>query len=259
MEKIVQLPINIPPPTEAGLRGYAASLTGGVHSTERKGSKEAEVPTESLPAKEKVEEWKAKLETSNTVGDVVNLTERLMAAAPAEERLAVAEASKQKYAEKFIDRDPLVSKFVEEVFSLVGGNPRQIKRYINVFRFHSTLRHNLKVDLAARGLQATLPSDKGLAKFIAMAIQWPHAAEFLRRTRIAGADGKGQAKPESLLKLLEKKSQTIKGQRQKADAAWVEFLKSVELEQVEWIAMRSFREFLAQGEALSEIEGCGLW
>jgi tetratricopeptide (TPR) repeat protein len=258
MEKIVQLPISIPPPTAAGVRGYTASLTGIAAATEGERRMEAEVFTTSLPLKEKIEEWKAKLDASKTVSDVVSLTDRLMAQAAPGERLAVAEASKQKYAEKFMDRDPLVNKFLEEVVDLVGGNPRQIKRYVNVFRFHSTLRHNLKVDSAARGFHATLPSDKGLAKYIALTIQWPQAAEFLRGTRATRTSAIAD-KSVSLLNLLEEKSRTIKGQHEKADAAWVQFLRSEKLDQVEWVATRSFRQFLAQGESLSEIEGCGLW
>lgn len=138
-----------------------------------------------------------------------------MAQASPEERLVVAEASKQKYAEKFTDRDPMIKQFVEEVVGPVGGNPRQIKRYINVFRFRSSLRHNLKVDLDARRLQATLPADKGLAKFIALTIQWPQAAALLRSTRDVRTDGRGESKPISLLKLLEEKSRTIKGHKRK--------------------------------------------
>src|SRR5260370_38248628 len=103
MEKIVQLPINIPPPTEAGVRGYTASLTGTASSREIERPKEGGVQTANLPVKEKIQEWKAKLDASKTVGDVVNLTDRLMAQAPPGERLAVAEAIKEKYAEKFTD------------------------------------------------------------------------------------------------------------------------------------------------------------
>ena len=126
-----------------------------------------------------------------------------MAQATPQERVSVAEANKQKYAEKFTDRDPLVNKFAEEVVDGVSENLRQIKRYINVFRFHNTLRHNLKVDSAARGFQVTLPPDNGLAKFIALTIHWPHAAEFLRNTRAIRTDGRVGSKPVLLLKLPE--------------------------------------------------------
>ncbi len=105
----------------------------------------------------------------------------------------------------------------------------------------------------ARRLQATVRADKGLAKFIAPTIQWPQAAEFLGSTRDVRTDGIAESKPISLLKLLEEKSRTIKGQQEKADAAWVEFLKSEKSEEVEWIAARRFRQFLAQGESLPEM------
>ena len=87
------------------------------------------------------------------------------------------------------------------------------------------MRHNLKVDSAARGFQVTLPFDNGLAKFMALTIHWPHAAEFLRNTRAIRMEGRADSKPVSLLKLLEEKSRTLKGQQEKADAVWVEFLK----------------------------------
>jgi len=259
MEKIVQLPISIPPPTDAGLRGYAASLTGSAIPDEESQEGETEPETPNLPAKEKIEEYKAKLEPLQNASEVASAAKQLMEEAPAEERVAVAEASKQKYAEKLVKRDPLVRKFVEDVFALVGGNPRQIKRYINVFRFHSTLRFNFERDLEARGLKAKLASDNGLAKFIAMTIQWPQAPEFLKKTYAAPADGERKVMLETMLKALERKSQTLKGQLEKADIDWAEFLKGAGLGNVEWMATRAFREFLVDGEALSEMEGCGLW
>ena len=255
MEKIVQLPVDIPPPTEIGIRGYTGSLTGIARSIEREQEMDTAVPTPSL-VKQEVDRWKEKLNVSKSVDEVVNLTDRLMMQATLQERRAVAEASKQKYAEEFTDRDPRVNKFLDEIVGLVGGNPRQIKRYINVFRFHSTLRHNLKVDSAAHGLEVALPSDEGLAKFIALIIQWPHALEFLRNSRSSRTDGKHGSNPISLLKLLEEKSRTISGQ---SDTAWIEFLKEENLDRIDWMATPTFRRFLAGGEPLSEIEGCGLW
>jgi hypothetical protein len=38
-------------------------------------------------------------------------------------------------------------------------------------------------------------------------------------------EGRAGSKPVSLLKLLEEKSRTLKGQQEKADAVWVEYLK----------------------------------
>lgn len=68
-----------------------------------------------------------------------------------------------------------MAKFVKEVAQVVDGNPRQIKRYVNVFRFYSTLRHSLQVDGVAT--QEELPSDEMMAKFVALSVHWPHAMD----------------------------------------------------------------------------------
>jgi hypothetical protein len=100
---------------------------------------------------------------------------------------------------------------------------------------------------APEQIQVTLPFDNGLAKFMALTIHWPHAVEFLGNTRAIRMEGRAGSKPVSLLKLLEERSRTLKGQQEKAGAVWVEYLK-----------IESSRQFLSHGELLSEIEGCGL-
>jgi len=257
MEKIIQLPIIIPPPTDAGVQGYTESLTGAAALA---GANEGVPAALPLPVEAKVQEFAQKLEGSQSVAEVVHRTDELLQQAPALDKAAIAEASKRKYAEKFTERDPAIAGFIQSAVPLFKSNPRQIKRYVNVFRFSSTLRHNLRLDFALRqGNRVALPSDEALTKFIALSIQWPQAIDCFRV--IAGqADGAGTRISVSTLTLLETKSRSlITADPNQADKDWVAFLNESSFGLGGWAALREFREFLAQGETMGASQGCGLW
>jgi hypothetical protein len=260
MEKIIQLPITIPPPTPKGIERYMGSLVGAAPSVLLSNSLQSQSKVvESPPDEGEVAQWMDRFTESRSVSDVVSITDRLLAEVPPEKRLAVAEASKRKYSEKFSDRDPVVNKFVMSVSALVGGNPRQLKRYVNVFRFYSTLRHSFRVDFGARCLEVALPSDEALAKFIALSIQWPPAADFLRLSGSIKVAGQDKTIVVSLLGVLEEKSRSLNGEDSDADTEWLAFLKKESLMFGDWVATRAFRRFLAEGESLYKLERSGLW
>jgi len=249
LEKIVQLPVVVPPPTDSGVESYMSLLTGNQNVQTGFAA--------GPPDSRKVNEYKAKLADSKSVADVRGITERLIGEAAPEDRSAVAEASNQKYIEKFSDRDPAVREFVHSVAALIGNNPRQIKRYINVFRFYSALRYNLLTQSMASGSPAKLPSDKELAKFIALTIQWPQALDCFRIMRDSSEGPGGKSK--SLLGVLEDKSRSFAGGHATVDSEWSDFLKTQGLPSDGWIASCEFRKFLAEDPSLWGVERCGLW
>ncbi|HEY3975577.1 MAG TPA: P-loop NTPase fold protein [Candidatus Sulfotelmatobacter sp.] len=288
MEKIVQLPISIPPPTLGGRKSYVEALTG-VHEWNTKmteivnaasaapppspanlaGALDLQMPADSGLAKilgdevkaralaqeplkeEEVAKYMGELK-GRSLGEVEEKSAKVMAEAPVEMRRAVAEASKRIYAQTFSERDPAMAEFVKEVAELVDGNPRQIKRYVNVFRFYSTLRHSLRVDGTVA--EAELPTDKLLAKFLALSIQWPHAVDCLRVKNCVGADGGAVSR----LEFLEMKSAEINGDAA-GDEAWNKIVGTDGMKLGAWAEARAFRAFLAKGESLGKSGGHGLW
>jgi len=149
-----------------------------------------------------------------------------------------------------------MAQFLEDVALWVDGNPRQIKRYLNVFRFYSTLRHSLRLEGVIPSKD--LPSDEVLAKFVALSIRWPHAVDCLRvkkDLKMDGADGRKV----SLLELLETESKKIAGDDVAADAAWEKLVGKNGLGMGAWAEQRAFRQFLSRGESLYKKGGHGLW
>ena len=257
MEKIIQLPIIVPRPTKEALDGYVKSLTSAV------GLDAAEKPELRSPndppsgQEDRIQNFLQMFKKeASSLDSTVEYSDWLLEQSPQEERWAAAEASKQAFHGAFSERDPMIARFVNDVAYLVGGNPRQIKRYLNVFRFYCTLRHSLGVDAKAHGLIAKLPSDAALAKFVALNINWPHAIDCFR-TRDSNTAGNSE-KPESVLELLEKKSKEFRGNDEQSDREWLEFINENQWSLFgEWVCSRTFRHFLSRGESLCE--GHGLW
>jgi hypothetical protein len=220
MDKIVQLPIMIPPPMIGAREIYVDSLTGfaslyaAVDVTEPGSAAEAkqrlmqqeEAARASVVAplnEEEVRGFVGELQGAN-LAEVVSKTEKKLAAVAPEKRPAVAEASKRVYADTFNERDATIVNFVKQMAERVGGNPRQIKRYVNVLRYYLTLRHGLWADRSVA--EEILPTPEAVAKFVGLSILWPHAVDCLRM-------GKNEIDGELVTRLefLERKSREMKG------------------------------------------------
>lgn len=265
MEKIVQLPIMIPPPTEPGRNRYVGSLSGmgdegaaaAIAEIAPQGAKETSAPPVARPTQHgaaeeaKVQEYVNKMGPAASSSEVAKKSLDVVAEAPDEERWAALEAGNRVYEQALTERDPVVARFARKVALLVDGNPRQIKRYVNVFRFYSTLRHRMQ--LGGLGPDVHLPSDEELAKFVTLSIRWPHAMDCLR-VRVDGGGGKEV----SLLKSLETESRKLKQESATLEEEWKNVVHA-KLGMPSWAEERAFREFLAEGESLCGNEGHGLW
>jgi hypothetical protein len=266
MEKIVQMPVMIPPPTRRGRDSYVQSLVGSAASVappetraptaapvEVSAPAKKEEPKKAEPPKEEeVREFVAQMQGAN-LAEVEKKSLEIVAQAAPEKQKAAAEAGKRVYAQTFSERDPVIADFVQECADLVDGNPRQIKRYVNVFRFYSTLRYGLRADGLAKAEE--LPSDKMLAKFVALSIQWPHAMDCLRGRHHVESDGRAVSR----LEFLEGKSLEMNEDDAGADEKWKEAVGEKGMKLEPWAEARAFRVFLARGEMLGKSAGHGLW
>ena len=266
MEKIVQMPVMIPPPTKRGRDAYVESLVGAVASVGASAARtpaavavEASAPAkkeepkkEEPPKEEEVRQFVEQMQGTN-LAEVEKKSLEIVTAAAPEKRKAAAEAGKRVYAQTFSERDPIIADFVQECADLVDGNPRQIKRYVNVFRFYSTLRYGLRADGLAKAEE--LPSDKMLAKFVALSIQWPHAMDCLRGRHHVESDGRAVSR----LEFLELKSLEMNEDDAGADEKWRDLVGEKGMRLESWAEARAFRAFLARGEILGKSGGHGLW
>lgn len=255
MEKIVQLPLVLPPPTPAGLRNYM----DGLAPSPKTGDSASTAPP--APDEQKVKAYVDTLTSEATLSGVVSKTEQMLSGKSGEEATALAEASKRVFFRKFDERDPLVRKFLDEAVQTFGANPRQIKRYTNLFRLCCNIRHCIWLDATACNASADLPSDDEITKYVTFSVPWPQATSLLRRSSIV-ADGGAAC---SLLKLLETSATTLPADQLEAAKQWVEVLTQYSLLQADnpavtaWITDPAFRRYLAKGSSLAAAADKGLW
>lgn len=256
MEKIVQLPLNIPAPTNAGIDRYIHSIVTPAEPADI--NKTYEMQAEFID-ENKVQYYLKELSASSTVEESINVKKELLDKASAEEMANIKEAGLRDYSQKLVMRDPVIVRFVKEVTDVFKNNPRQLKRYVNMFRFLSTLRYAIESEHTGQeSEQVQMPSDETLAKYIVLCLHSPQAVDCMKKTIDVRENGIYRKMP--LLCYLEKQANEIAtiSDRSKADKKWCNLIDKNGFNLGDWGKSRNFRNLLCEGECLSSMEKCGL-
>ncbi|MGP3953213.1 P-loop NTPase fold protein [Streptomyces sp. 7N604] len=213
LEKIVQLPLSIPPPHEDGeladyLRSLVESSSGspvpGVRPTEPRlpqtqsaGRAPADQPSAvadrraahaatardpqhvaamTRPAPEVVDAIERGIRARQPTPDTLRET----ALAAQLEVLGLAEplhpaalsAADRVISDLYSDLDAYTA-FAELLPVLGSRNPREIKRFVNLFRFYSFIAERQRL------LGGQIPEQRQIAKLAAFSIRWPHVISML--------------------------------------------------------------------------------
>jgi hypothetical protein len=137
------------------------------------------------------------------------------------------------FADLYSDADALVA--IEAARPALSANPREIKRYVNLFRFYTFIVQRQRLDRIPAA-----PADS-VARLAALAIRWPHLLTALTQN---------QMRSETTTSVIAKLEEAA---RAHTDTAWTEALLSAGLAAreehgslvlPEWSA--SLRAFLAQ-------------
>jgi hypothetical protein len=173
MDKFVQLPFVIPPVGDKIVHKYALTLMRGDPET--------------------VQDAKQAIAHAEEVGDQVSrLQDVSQAVSVVKEKHKLTESQAQRVQDRLeqvavrkeIDTRVKEYRDSEEVRNLIvesagefSKNPRELKRFVNAFRFHLSL-------LAAREAQDGLdfPSIQQLQRWVIFSMKWPDVARWLRRS-----------------------------------------------------------------------------
>jgi hypothetical protein len=248
MDKFVQLPFVIPPPAQEDLMRYVESLLsqGGAHLDVSMQARDmaARVIEENAPS-------------SSTPDQVVGQVSSKQVLAPEQQQIlkkevAIIQEMNQNIKE-FSDQDKGIRDAISKHANRYFNNPRDTKRFVNLFRFYFFLR-------AARlARKQQVPTVDQLCRWIAFALRWPEVARWLR-----GNPMPQDASSTSTLKALE----VIAGRRG-AVADWKRGMDKafgLKVEQTPWLGDEDLYEFLkresvdlAEEDRLSSCSNKGLW
>ncbi len=259
MEKIIQLPLAIPPVDDPGMKKYINFLIGTIETV----NSAVSAPQEKIPEEKNVKRHRDKFSNAGSVAEISQIKDELFNQfKDSQNRADIVEAYKRAYSQELKDRDPIIRNFIESSVNLFNANPRQIKRYINLFRFSSTLREYISVDYEAHtGKRPEMPSDEVLIKFVTLHVQWPQAIDCLMKVQEIEIEGSSKvSKVAPLFGSLEKEAKSLSKENDaQGDKKWKLFLEENGFKFGDWAHSRQFRQFLASGESLANFRGNGLW
>ena len=178
LEKMVQLPVALPTPRAARLDRYVGSLTSGNANGDNLGPQDAVEPGE-----DEIDEQEQALEEEldrrgGGIADVAAAARALDASLGASDasqqdaadrpvRASVIAAARRVVSSRANENDPAVRQMYLNYAGQLSGNPREFKRFLNLFRFYA----NLQITRELSPSQA--PSLEQLAKITMLVVRWP--------------------------------------------------------------------------------------
>lgn len=248
MDKFVQLPFIVPPPTRAELKKYADSLL----------SEDSGEPAEiDIETRNKVTQVIENAGVNvNTPQQVVQEVAKEKSLSSQQQQVLKEEVVVIQHMDRniraFSDEEKKIRDLLTVSAADFSANPRDIKRFVNVFRFYYFLR-------AARDARKDpVPSLTQLSRWILFSLKWPEAVRYLSRIQL-GTSVLSHPQFAGLEK-AGKESQNLDDWKKNAGAAL-----GMNADDNPWLSsqemMRFFKAESGFGEAerLSASCGKGLW
>jgi hypothetical protein len=162
LEKMVQLPLSLPEPQPPQVERFLDSILAV--RAEQQIAEIADDAPEVVEARQRI----SAAETSGSLAGVGEAYDKVRAAYPVQDARAdavVQKAARLEFADRFSDREAreMLLRFANEL----SGNPREIKRFVNVFRFYAY------IDFWRRTQGLETPGLEGAGKFARLAVGWP--------------------------------------------------------------------------------------
>jgi hypothetical protein len=247
MDKFVQLPFIIPPSTASELNGYTESLLS------QDGDRtDIDIETRDLAA-QVVERGNNESAPAENVVEQVAVREPLtinQRATLKKDVEVIQEMSRN--ISQFSDQEKSIRELIVSGARDFSTNPRDLKRFVNLFRFYYFLR------AAREGRKEQVPSLEQMCRWIILSLRWPEVVRWLRHP---SRQNKTSRSPLAALENLGATSKDIVGWQQRAEAELG--LKPAE---ASWLSDEGLLKFFQkeasshnEQERLSACAGMGLW
>ena len=173
LEKMVQLPVALPAPRTARLDRYVGSLTSYSANGDSLAAAEAAEPAEAEIDQHAQALAKELDRRGGGIADIaataLALDASLGAAANRPVRASVVAAARRVVSSRANEDDPAVRQMYLNYAGQLSGNPREFKRFLNLFRFYA----NLQITRELSPSQSPAPSLEQLAKITMLVVRWP--------------------------------------------------------------------------------------
>lgn len=248
MDKFVQLPFIVPPPTRDELKKYADSL----FSEDNAEPAEINIETRNRVT-QVIESDNANVKAPQQIVQEVAKEQSLSAQQQkALEDEAVVIQQMDRNIRAFSDEEKKMRSLLTTFAAEFSANPRDIKRFVNVFRFYYFLR------AAREARNEPVPSLTQLSRWILFSLKWPEGVRYLWRIQLAPHTTR-HPQLEALEKVV-KECRSLEDWKKRAAEAL-----GLKAEENAWVSSQEVMRFfqaeygLPEGERLSASYGKGLW
>jgi phospholipase C len=248
MDKFVQLPFIVPSSSPEELTRYVYSLFSEV-------SEEDDIDMETRDrAARVVEQSKA---NSATAEEVIKQVAAETPLAPRQQetlkRDVEAIHTMNENIKNFGDQEKTMRNLISSLTAEYFSNPRDVKRFVNLFRFYYFLRS------AREARKEAVPSLEQMCRWLVFSLKWPEVVRWLRR--YPSAQGAPDDSPLRVLEHLGATSANLVDWQTGADARL-----QLKVEQTRWLLDEDLWSFFrkeasafAETERLSTCSKKGLW
>jgi hypothetical protein len=262
MDKFVQLPFLIPPTEEVEVTRYTKSLfeSNEALTIDPKIEEIASESAKHIFTRSDAADETLKLQSK------LNLDEAQRGHLQEQLEAHVVQRKLDEGIETFTDKNPEIQRVISVATSYFRGNPRELKRFINSFRFHYFIWW------ARRAQELESPSLEQLLRWTVLSMKWPEVVRWLRRSGgtdwclqcEGGQAGKAVPTLTSRLRLIE----VISGGATDLTSWQKEALETFRLtpKDASWLNDDDLLQFFyeeytkhPEGHRLSDAEGKGLW
>lgn len=248
MDKFVQLPFIVPPPTPDELKKYAESL----FSEDSEEAAEIDIETRNKATQviaNAAVNTKAPQQVVHEVAKETPLSPQQQQTLQDE---VVVIQQMDRNIRAFTDEEKKIRDMLIESATAFSTNPRDIKRFVNVFRFYYFLR------AAREARKDPVPSLAQLSRWILFSLKWPEAVRYLSRIQLAP---NAMSHPQFVaLERAGKESQNLDDWKKSAALGL-----GMNAEDNPWLSSQEMMGFFkaesgfAEAERLSASCGKGLW
>lgn len=91
------------------------------------------------------------------------------------------EKNSDEIISKYSDNDPTTREIIEKYKDYFSKNPRELKRFVNMYRFQFFLRTVKENRRKEQGMLTPLPSLDQIARWIVLSLRWPDAVRWVQQ------------------------------------------------------------------------------
>ena len=266
MDKFVQMPIIIPPPSPSNVKAYVNSLITPLESNSEQFEiakdlvDKGNIDDKIISDPQKFAEFVKTNFNKEVKPDDHNIIVNQYHIVIAQQKTTDVSSNITKAGDDYSDKNPEVQDQITKAVIEFSNNPREMKRFLNALRFNFFLR-DAKILSKKKWPDIRVPTPDQVRRWIILTMKWPQFALWLHRSSGGIAfDKSSKNKTMEILKNVEDYSKNSFDEWQEKLKKLLQVDSKNDEDNISWINDDNLQKFFQEESGkLSEAYGTGLY